>query len=129
MKCCGCFFLSTLIKRYEHLKRITLSICPIVDTQCQLWAKSRFLTCSTLNRKPLFWCHGDFCECLRVVVKYYRKQPFDFENMQSLLCIQFANLFWPFHPKGDKTDFKYFFREFKTFFTIQSWIQPKKKNN
>ena len=39
------FLLDFRIKRYELLKKITLAIWPILDTQCQLWAKSQFGTC------------------------------------------------------------------------------------
>ena len=41
------FLIDFRIKRYELLKNKTLPICPILDTQCQLWAKSRFGTCCT----------------------------------------------------------------------------------
>ena len=35
------------MRRYEQLKKKTLTIWPIFDNQCQLWAKSRFRTCCT----------------------------------------------------------------------------------
>ena len=34
-------FCSTWIKRYKQLKKITLHSWPKLDTQCQVWAKSR----------------------------------------------------------------------------------------
>ena len=36
---------------YEQLKNVTLPNWPIFDTNCQLWAKSRFRTCCTFNNE------------------------------------------------------------------------------
>ena len=55
IKCCrqSVFFLLSWIRRCEQLKKITLPSWPIFDTQCQLWAKSRFRSCSTCNSRRL----------------------------------------------------------------------------